>query len=66
MNSVWAFPLTITMTIKLFFISIETFTHSYIHDKQWKYGKVKKSWTYLSFPPKMLDRLLSPFTDYFV
>ena len=29
--------------MKLFFISIETFTHSYIHDKQWKYGKVKKS-----------------------
>ena len=30
---------------EIIFISIETFTHSYIHDKQWKYGKVKKSWT---------------------
>ena len=28
---------------EIIFISIETFTHSYIHDKQWKYGKVKKS-----------------------
>ena len=36
---------------EIIFISIETFTHSYIHDKQWKYGKVKKSWTYISdFP----------------
>ena len=30
---------------EIIFISIETFTHSYIHDKQWKYRKVKKSWT---------------------
>ena len=38
---------------EIIFISIETFTHSYrcIHDKQWKYGKVKRSWTYISdFP----------------
>ena len=36
---------------EIIFISIETFTHSYTHDKQWKYGKVKKSWTYISdFP----------------
>ena len=32
-----------TMTMndnEIIFISIKTFTHSYIHDKQWKYGKV--------------------------
>ena len=36
--------LTMTMNDnEIIFISIETFTYSYIHDKKWKYGKVKKS-----------------------
>ena len=43
---------------EIIFISIETFTHSYIHDKQWKYGKVKKSWTYISdFPNSYINKL---------
>ena len=41
---------------EIIFISIETFAHSYIHDKQWKYGKVKKSWTYISdFPNSYIN-----------
>ena len=42
---------------EFFLISIETFTHSYIHDKQWKYGKVKKSWTYISDFPNSYIRI---------
>ena len=43
---------------ELILISIEIFTHSYIHDKQWKYGKVKKSWTYISdFPNSYINIL---------
>ena len=43
---------------EIIFISIETFTHSYVHDKQWKYGKVKKSWTYISdFPNSYINKL---------
>ena len=37
-----------TMTMKLFLFPLK---HLHIHiynDKQWKYGKVKKSWTYIS------------------
>ena len=46
---------------EIIFISIETFTHSYIHDKQWKYGKVKKSWTYIilsDFPDSYINNIL--------
>ena len=34
--------------MKLFLFPLK---HSYIHCKQWKYGKVKKSWSYISHFP---------------
>ena len=35
---------------EIIFISTETFTHSYMHDKQWKYGKSRShGLIYLTF-----------------
>ena len=50
--------MTMTMTMKLFLFPLK---HLHIHiynDKQWKYGKVKKSWTYISdFPISYINIL---------
>ena len=42
---------------EIIFISIETFTYSYIHDMT-NNGKVKKSWTYITdFPISYINIL---------